>query len=79
MSLRSEVMRAEIEMKSILAEKEVKLGDVLNFKVGDVIPITLPEEVLLRAESVPIYTGKVGLSTGNYAIKVDEKIIRNKK
>ncbi len=79
MSLRGEVMRAEIEMKSILAEKEIKLGDVLNFKVGDVIPITLPEEVLLRAESVPIYTGKVGLSAGNYAIKVDEKIIRNKK
>lgn len=79
MTLRTEVMRAEIEMKSILAEKEIKLGDVLNFKVGDVIPITLPEEVLLRAESVPIYTGKVGLSAGNYAIKVDEKIIRNRK
>ena len=79
MALRGEVMRAEIEMKSILAEKEIKLGDVLNFKVGDVIPITLPEEVLLRAESVPIYTGKVGLSAGNYAIKVDEKIIRSKK
>lgn len=79
MALRAEVMRAEIEMKSILAEKEMKLGDVLNFKVGDVIPITLPEEVLLRAEAVPIYTGKVGLSAGNYAIKVDEKIIRNKK
>jgi len=79
MSLRSEVMRSEIEMKSVLVEKELKLGDVLNFKAGDVIPITLPEEVLLRAESIPIYTGKVGLSAGNYAIKVDEKIIRNKK
>jgi len=78
-ALRAEVMRSEIEMKSILVEKEIRLGDVLNFKAGDVIPITLPEEVLLRAESVPVFTGKVGLSSGNYAIKIDEKIIRNKK
>jgi len=78
-ALRAEVMRSEIEMKSILVEKEIKLGDVLNFKAGDVIPITLPEEVLLRAEMVPVFTGKVGLSSGNYAIKIDEKIIRNKK
>jgi len=78
-ALRAEVMRSEIEMKSILVEKEIKLRDVLNFKAGDVIPITLPEEVLLRAEAVPVFTGKVGLSSGNYAIKIDEKIIRNKK
>ncbi len=78
-ALRGEVMRSEIEMKSILVEKEIKLRDVLNFKAGDVIPIVLPEEVLLRAESVPVFTGKVGLSSGNYAIKIDEKIIRNKK
>jgi len=78
-ALRGEVMRSEIEMKSILVEKEIKLRDVLNFKAGDVIPIVLPEEVLLRAESVPVFKGKVGLSSGNYAIKIDEKIIRNKK
>jgi len=78
MSLRGEVMRSPIELKSILAEKTVTLGEVLRLKEGDVIPIVLPEEVLLRAESVPIFTGQVGLSGGNYAIKVDEKIIRKR-
>jgi len=77
-SMRAEVLSSPVELKSILAEKEMTLGEVLRFKEGDVIPIVLPEEVLLRAESVPIFRGQVGLSGGNYAIKIDDKVIRKK-
>jgi len=73
-ALRNEVMRSKINMSSLLVEKQMKLSDILNFKKGDVIPVDIPEEVMLRAESIPIYTGKVGLSDGNYAIKINEKI-----
>jgi len=73
-ALRNEVMRSKINMSSLLVEKQMKLSDILHFKKGDVIPVDIPEEVMLRAESIPIYTGKVGLSDGNYAIKINEKI-----
>ncbi|MCF7970936.1 MAG: flagellar motor switch protein FliM [Methylococcaceae bacterium] len=73
-SLRNEVMRAKVNINSMLIEKKMKLSDVLHFKKGDVIPIDLPKEVLLRAESIPIFRGEVGLSDGNYAVKVSEKI-----
>jgi len=73
-ALRNEVMRSKINMSSLLVEKQMKLSDILYFKKGDVIPVDIPDEVTLRAESIPIYTGKVGLSDGNYAIKINEKI-----
>jgi len=73
-ALRNEVMRSKINMSSLLVEKQMKLSDILHFKKGDVIPVDIPDEVMLRAESIPIYTGKVGLSDGNYAIKINEKI-----
>lgn len=73
-SLRNEVMRSKVNINSMLVEKKVKLSDVLHFKKGDVIPIDLPKEVMLRAESIPIFRGEVGLSDGNYAVKISEKI-----
>ncbi len=75
LSLRNEVMRSKVNVSSLLVEKQVKLSDILNFKQGDVIPIDLPKEVKLRAESVPIFTGEVGLSDGNYAVKIKDKIL----
>ncbi|MDF1584192.1 MAG: flagellar motor switch protein FliM [Methyloprofundus sp.] len=73
-SLRNEVMRSTVNINSMLVEKKMKLSDVLHFKKGDVIPIDLPKEVMLRAESIPIFRGEVGLSDGNYAVKISEKI-----
>ncbi len=73
-SLRNEVMRSKVNVNSMLVEKQMKLSDVLHFKKGDVIPIDLPKEVMLRAESIPVFTGEVGLSDGNYAVKISEKI-----
>jgi len=73
-SLRNEVMRSKVNINSMLVEKKVKLSDVLHFKKGDVIPIDLPKEVKLCAESIPIFRGEVGLSDGNYAVKISEKI-----
>ncbi|BCG64675.1 MAG: flagellar motor switch protein FliM [Methyloprofundus sp.] len=75
LSLRNEVMRSKVNVNSLLVEKQVKLSDILNFKQGDVIPIDLPKEVKLRAEAVPIFTGEVGLSDGNYAVKIKDKIL----
>lgn len=74
-ALRNEVMHSKVEVSSALLEKQMKLSDVLNFKKGDVIPIDLPKEVTLRVESIPIFQGKVGMSDGNYAIKISEKIL----
>jgi flagellar motor switch protein FliM len=73
-SLRTEIMRSEVTLNSKLIEKEMTISDVIELKKGDVIPIEMPETVLLEVENVPVYRGKLGLSDGNYAIEIIDKV-----
>lgn len=73
-ALRTEIMRSEVVVNSNLIEKEMHIIDVIALKKGDVIPIDMPETVLLEVENVPIFIGKLGLSDGNYAIEIVEKV-----
>ncbi|MBV5300266.1 MAG: flagellar motor switch protein FliM [Methylococcales bacterium] len=74
-SLYREVMRVDIPVSSLLIEKNMSIRSVLQLKKGDVIPIDLPESVTLDAANVPIFTGKVGISEGNYAIQITDRIV----
>lgn len=73
-SLRNEIMRSEVIVNSKLIEKEMSISEVIELKRGDVIPIEMPETVLLEVENVPVFRGKLGLSDGNYAIEIVEKM-----
>lgn len=74
LSLREEMKEAKIGMTCNLVETELSLRDVVNMKVGDVIPIELPEQLNLCVESVPAFKARFGISKGMCAVKVDERI-----
>jgi len=76
-NLRKEVLRSEVPLNSMLVEKTMTIEEVMNFKKGDVIPFDMPETVVVQAENVAIFRGKVGLSDGNYAIQVTEKLTQD--
>ncbi len=76
-SLKNEVMRCEVPLTSVLVEKVMAVEDVMSFKEGDIIPIDMPESVVLTAEEVPAFRGKLGVSDGNYAIQVEEKLTQD--
>lgn len=76
-NLRKEVLRSEVSLNSVLIEKAMTIRDVMDFKKGDVIPIDMPETVVVQAEDVRIFKGKIGLSDGNYAIQVKEKLTQD--
>jgi flagellar motor switch protein FliM len=73
-ALRGEVLRAEVSINSLLVEKNMTIRDVMRLKKGDVIPIDMPETVILKAEGIPVFEGKVGISDGNYAIQIIDKV-----
>jgi flagellar motor switch protein FliM len=73
-ALRGEVLRAEVGVNSLLVEKMMTIRDVMRLKKGDVIPIEMPETVILKAEGIPVFEGKVGTSDGNYAIQIIDKV-----
>ncbi len=76
-NLRKEVLRSEVGLNSMLVEKTMSIQEVINFKKGDVISFDMPETVVIQAEEVAVFRGKLGLSDGNYAIQVTEKLTQD--
>ena len=72
--LKEELMHAKINMQALFVEKQVPLSDLINFRTGDIIPIDMPEQVLLLAEDMPVIRGQFGEHQGNAAIKVEDVI-----
>lgn len=72
--LRKSVMNVAVTLDSLLIEKKMTVKDVMHLKKGDVIPVDMPDTVRLRAQTVPVFEGKIGLSDGNYAIKIVKKV-----
>ena len=72
--LKEELMHARINLSALFLEKQVRVSDLINFKPGDIIPIDLPEQVLVLAEDLPIIRGQYGEHQGHAAVKVDEVV-----
>ncbi len=75
-SLREEIMEAQINIKGKLLEKKMRLSDLARFKPGDIIPIDMPESVLLLANGIPTFRAKMGEANGNLAVKITQKVRR---
>lgn len=73
-SLREEIKTASVEISSSLAQTSISLRELNNLKVGDVIPLDLPDVVTGDVEGIPVFRGQYGLSRGSRAIKVTEMI-----
>jgi len=73
-SLQEEMKEAKVSLTSSLLETKMTLQQVLDFEEGDIIPIELPEELIVTIEDIPVFKGKFGESRGNKAIKITKKI-----
>lgn len=71
-----QIQAAEVEIVADLAKQKLTLHEVLNLKVGDVIPLAISEEVDVVADNVPIMRCKYGLFNGQYALRV-QKLLRS--
>ena len=73
-ALREDFKTAELSIQSALTQVRLKVRDVLRLREGDVIPIHMPESVIVRAEGIPIYRGIYGQSGEKAAIKLTERV-----
>ncbi len=69
-SLAAEIKEAKVELRAVLAETELTLGEVMGLKAGDVISIDLPRHVTARVEGVPVFRAQYGVSRGASALKI---------
>ncbi|MEC9256675.1 MAG: flagellar motor switch protein FliM, partial [Pseudomonadota bacterium] len=78
-SLREDILEAPVEIHGTLAQRDITLREVAALKTGDVIPIEIPEDFVLEANGIPIFTGKMGISNENLAVKIKEQISHRKR
>lgn len=70
-TLTSQLQSAEVNLVSMLGSSTVSLRQILNMKVGDVIPIQIPERVSGAVDGVPVVECQYGIQNGRYALRVE--------
>ena len=71
-NLRANVLRADVELRVVLAETKLRLGDVLSMEVGDIITTEhLPQNhVPVQVQGRTKFVGQIGQLHGNLAIEI---------
>lgn len=77
-ALKEEVEDADVELKMILGRGEITLAQLVNLKAGDILPFDFNGRATVVAEDVPVFRGSFGVSRGMHAVKIEERIMRNK-
>ncbi len=75
-SLREEVMAVDINIDAKMIEKDITVNDILTMQAGDIIPIEMPEEIIVNAGGLPSFRAEYGVSRGHAALKVTDLIDR---
>ncbi len=77
-ALREEVLDVPVDIRAKLLDCDLTLGEVMNFKEGDVIPVEMPEDLLIYVEDLPSYRGKLGCSRDKLAVRISHVLERPK-
>jgi flagellar motor switch protein FliM len=66
-----QLQSAEVTLAAHLGTADVTLGDILNLKPGDVIPLQIPELIQAEVDGIPFMECHYGVLHGQYALKVE--------
>ena len=70
-TLTRQLQTAEVELVATLGNTSVTFGDIVNMKVGDIIPITIDPQVPVAINGVPVVECRYGIRNGQYALKIE--------
>ncbi|MFZ6846372.1 flagellar motor switch protein FliM [Undibacterium sp. RuTC16W] len=67
-----QIQIAEVEIVADLGTTKITLGDILNMKEGDVIPLSVPDIISAKVDGTPVMECKYGVFNGQYALRVEK-------
>lgn len=78
--LAEELWMTNVEMEAVLDEQTMSLKDILKLKVGSKVMLNATPEspVKLRCGDVPMFEGRMGRKGNHIAIRVGNKIKKEK-
>lgn len=75
-ALREEITAVKVPLSATVVRRELKLRDLLSMQPGDVIPVEMPEHMVLCANGVPTFKARLGSARGNLALQILGPITR---
>lgn len=75
-TLREDIQDAEVELATVLGQGSVRVSQLLDLKVGDVVPCDFTGQATATVEGVPVFRGAFGVSRGQQCVRYDERCAR---
>jgi flagellar motor switch protein FliM len=75
--LSHQIQAAELEMVVDLGSIRLRMDDIVNMKVGDIIPFEVPDTVIARINSVPVSECSFGTINGHHALRIKKMLSIN--
>lgn len=73
-TLESGVRKAEVELRAVLGQTQVTLGELLSLKAGDVLKIELPPTAAVYVADSHVFTASFGVHKGFNAVRLVERV-----
>jgi flagellar motor switch protein FliM len=69
--LTRQLQTAEVELTCSFGTARLSLRDVVDMRVGDVIPLAVPDTLIAEVDAVPVFEAHHGTKNERYALKVE--------
>ena len=66
------VLDSGLEVKGVIAETELPLGELLHLQPGDFIPLTQSQRALFYSEDISLFEATIGAANGMLSVRVTE-------
>lgn len=73
-AMQDEIKNASVELSSILGTTTLSVKELANLDIGDIITLDDADDAVINVAGVPLYEGNLGVSQGNYAVKISKLI-----
>ncbi|MBL8266949.1 flagellar motor switch protein FliM [Steroidobacter sp.] len=75
-ALKEEIEDADVELTTLLGRSKLTMRQLMDLKAGDVLPCDFTGRATVLAEDVPIFRGTFGVSNGQQAVQIEDRISR---
>ncbi len=75
-ALRDEIMDVRVGLTAKLLETELTLREIRDLQPGDIIPLDMPESILVSIEGMPTFHAKLGRVKEMQALKITDRLKR---
>jgi len=70
--MRQQIQQAEVEIVADLGTAAISLRDIVDMKVGDIIPLDIPATIEAKVDGVPVMECAYGKFNGQYTLRVEK-------